>query len=233
MGRTLRAAAFLVVAGCASGPAPKPDEGPAPEPADGTGGGTGVPLSVGTTWVYVDDHGREMKTRIQGAMAVNGRPCVEVRGCAAGISEDRFDDNGVAYWSFGEDRLWLHGVGESSWKLDAREPAPMYQPGAERGWAWHGRFFQRDEAEGREWALGVKFICGGLKRVETPSGTYDAHYVVEEWSEKGEVGVRIETWYAKGMGIVRQIYRRYLHGVPDRTLMLNLKYLLTVKGEKR
>lgn len=187
-------------------------------------------LTAGTTWVYWDDRGREVATRVMGFASIADAPCVEIRGCAAGVSEWRAEGADVSYWSMEQDRLMLHAVGEGDRRLVARTPVALYRPDATRGMSWGGTFFSRDAKTGLEETVGLKVIAGGRQRVTVPAGEFDAFHVVEEWSVKGRTAVHIENWWTQKDGVVKQVYRRYERERVVQTYAIELK--LAVIGKQ-
>ena len=221
--RLLRLALIVAVAGCA--PA-----APTPPPAVKE-----IPLLPGTTWIYIDETGREMSTRVEGPALLDGIPCVKLRGCSVGVSESRWESQDVAYWSTRDGLLLLHGTGESDWQLTARTAVPLFQPTVARGSSWQGRFASpKDPRTGLEEAAGCTFISGGREEIATAAGVFDTCHVVEEWKYRGQVKVRIESWYAEEVGLVRQWYRTYnAQDQPIRTLRIELKAFLAVQKGSR
>ncbi len=192
-------------------------------------------LDFGTTWVYADPNGKEYTCRIEGPMAVEGMPCVAVRGANVGISLMRWHSADVTYWSLSESgEVQVHAVGEGESRLIARSPVAAYKKGAERGHSWEARFYAIDPKTGVEDTASCKFICGGRKTIGLPVGEFQTYYVVEEWRFAGQVQVRVENWWEEKLGIIQQVYHRVDADGHDReTLHLVLKTKLVVKNIPR
>lgn len=214
--------AIALLAGCGGAPS-APPAAPAPS----------LVLAPGTTWIYVNEQGKELRTVVEGPAVVDGAPCMKLRGCSVGVSESRWESQDVAYWSLRDGLLQLHGTGEDDWQLSARMPMPLYRKDARRGMSWAGRFAAKDERTGQEDAAGCRVVPGSREEISTPAGIFNAWHVVEEWTYRGKVMVRTENWWSEEVGLVRQWYRLYRDDVAIRTLRIELKAFMAVKRGER
>jgi len=151
-----------------------------------------MPLKEGNQWTYTMSNGIEMTTRIVGFENVRGVRCAVAETGMGGQSSREYvavDAQGIkSYMAVMQGQQIPYDPPLVRLKLPYRQ-----------GDAWQSTISQFGMT------MNTSFQSAGSERVQTPAGTFDCVKVQSSMTLPGQAPMTSTTWYADGVGPVRQV----------------------------
>ncbi len=152
------------------------------------------PLVVGAVWVRKDETGVEATSRVTGSKVVGSRQCIVIERKAIERSRERVDRN--CFLATAAEVLNLETTNQRG-DLSVVNPArPLLKlpPKAGQTWSWTPADSAFDLKITSKWI--------GEETIKVPAGTFKA-WKLQTVTTGEEFEVTSLTWYAPGVGVVR------------------------------
>ncbi len=151
------------------------------------------PLAQGATWVRKAEDGATITATVTGAKVVGSVRCTVIETKTLRDTRERVTK--TCYEATPSGVFVIEAVaGPRTIALDPPRPLLLLPPTAGKSWTWSPKDSPIDIAVSDRWVR--------EEMVKVPAGTFRA-WKLESVTKRGDVIVRVFTWYAPGVGIVK------------------------------